>query len=148
MPLLFTEASKLSNNKLEAGVIEEIIERDETFALLPFMSITGKAYVYERENAMSTATFLDPNEVVTEDAATFTEVTSRLRILIGDVDVDKFISGTLNDTNDQTAIQIAAKAKAVARKFKQTFADNVVSRKSKRAQSGAGVCAVNAVCHC
>jgi hypothetical protein len=121
MPLLKVEAEKLSNNQLEAGVIEEIIEKDETFALLPFMKVTGKAYVYDRENAIGGADFLDPNDTVNEEASTFTEVTSKLRILIGDVDVDKFLDTTMDDTNDQKAIQIAQKAKGLSRKFKQTF---------------------------
>lgn len=121
MPLLRTEAEKLSNNQLIAGVIEEVIEKDELFALLPFVGVNGKAYVYDRENGLSGADFLDPNDTVPESAATFTEVTAKLRILAGDVDVDKFLQETMSDTNDQKAVQIAAKAKAVARKFKQTL---------------------------
>jgi hypothetical protein len=127
MALLKAEAEKLSNNQLVAGVIEEIIEKDETFALLPFTQVNGKAYVYDRENVLATADFLDPNDTVNEGATTFTEVTSKLRILIGDVDVDKFLQETMSDTNDQKAVQIQFKAKAVARKFKQTMVsgDNV-----------------------
>lgn len=131
MALLRAEAEKLSNNQLVAGVIEEIIERDECFALLPFFGVSGKAYVYDRENVLPGADFLDPNDPVVESAGTFTEVTARLRILAGDVDVDKFLQETMSDTNDQRAIQIAAKAKAVSRKFKQTLAagDAVASPK-------------------
>jgi hypothetical protein len=121
MPLLKVEAEKLSNVQLEAGVIEEIIEKDETFALLPFMQVTGKAYVYDRENVIAGADFLDPNETVNESASTFTEVISKLRILIGDVDVDKFLQETMSDTNDQLSVQLAAKAKGLARKFKETL---------------------------
>lgn len=121
MPLLKVEAEKLSNKQLEAGVIEEIIERDEVFALLPFMGIMGKAYVYNRENGLATADFLDPNETVNESASTFTEVTAYLRILIGDVDVDKFLAATMGDTNDQVAIQVQQKAKALGRIFKNKF---------------------------
>jgi len=122
MALLKVEAEKLSNNMLEAGVIEEIIDKDDLFAVLPFMQVTGKAYVYNRENALSEATFLDPNDAVTEGAATFTEVISYLRILAGDVDVDKFLDATMGDTNNQKAIQLAAKAKGLARKFRRTLA--------------------------
>lgn len=121
MPLLAVEAAKLSNNQLVAGVIEEIIEKDELFAVLPFVGINGKAYVYDRENALASADFLDPNDVVNEGASTFTEVTSKLRVLAGDVDVDKFLQETMSDTNDQRATQIALKAKGVARKFKATL---------------------------
>jgi len=122
MPLLQVEADKLSNNMLVAGVIEEIIEKDELFALLPFVGINGKAYVYDRENTLPDADFLSPNDAVNESAGTFTEVVSKLRILAGDVDVDKFLQETESDTNDQRATQIGMKAKAVGRKFKRTIA--------------------------
>lgn len=122
MPLLSVEAAKLSNNQLVSGVIDQIIERDDLFSILPFMGVNGKAYVYNRENTLSGADWLDPNDAVNESAATFTEVVAKLRILAGDVDVDKFLQATMGDSNDQMAIQIAKKAKAVARKFHQTLA--------------------------
>lgn len=122
MALLKVEAERLSNNQLVAGVIDQIIERDDLFSVLPFVGVNGKAYVYNRENSIGSADFLDPNDPVNESAATFTEVVAKLRILAGDVDVDKFLQSTMGDTNDQMAIQIAKKAKAVAQKFHQTLA--------------------------
>lgn len=122
MALLKAEAEKLSNNQLVAGVIDQIIERDDLFSVLPFVGVNGKAYVYNRENTLGSADFIDPNEAITESAASFTEVVAKLRILAGDVDVDKFLQTTMGDTNDQMAIQIAKKAKAVARAFHQTLA--------------------------
>lgn len=122
MPLLRVEAEKLSNNQLISGVIEEIIQRDDLFAIMPFMGINGKAYVYNRENTLGGADWLDPNDPVNESASTFTEVVAKLRILAGDVDIDKFLQATMGDTNDQMAVQIAKKAKAVARAFHQTLA--------------------------
>lgn len=121
MALLKTEADKLSNNDLVAGVIEEIIDREALFALLPFVKTEGKAYVYNRENALSEAIFVDPNDTITEGAATFTSVTTQLRILAGDVDVDKFLDVTESDTSSQKAIQIAQKAKGIARAFKRAL---------------------------
>lgn len=122
MPLLKTEAEKLSNNQLIAGVIDEIIERDDLFAVLPFIGTNSKAYVYHQENTIGSADWLDPNDAVNESAATFTEVVAKLRIIAGDVDVDKFLQSTMGDTNDQMAIQIAKKAKAVAREFHRILA--------------------------
>lgn len=122
MALLLAEAQKLSNNELELGVVEEIIDKEDLFAILPFTGVSGKAYVYNREATLSEADFLDANATVNEGAATFTQVTTTLRILIGDVDVDKFIDGTMNDTNNQKAIQIASKAKGLVRKFRRTLA--------------------------
>lgn len=131
MPLLKVEAERLSNNQLISGVIDEIIERDDLFAVLPFAPVNGKAYVYNRENALGGADFLDPNDPVNESAATFTEVVAKLRILAGDVDVDKFLQATMGDTNDQMAIQVAKKAKAVARKFHQTLANGDTAADAK-----------------
>jgi len=58
MPLLVAEAAKLSLEQLERGVIEMIIDKDELFALVPFMHVNGKSYVYNRENTLSEADFL------------------------------------------------------------------------------------------
>lgn len=123
MALLRVEAEKLSNNDLVAGVIEEIIDKEDLFAVLPFKRTEGKAYVYNRENALSEGDFIDPvNDTVPEGAATFTEVTAKLRVLAGDVDVDKFLAGTMSDTSNQKATQLALKAKALARKYRRTLA--------------------------
>lgn len=134
MPLLRTVAGTLTNNDLVAGVIEEIIDRDQLFAQLPFTRVDGKAYVYNREadtswdhanvdtldNSIEPA-FTDVGTAIAESAAKFTEITTNLRTLIGDVDVDKFLQATHSNTNDQRAIQIAQKAKAIARKFRRTL---------------------------
>jgi len=121
MPLLKLEAEKLSNNDLLRGVIEEVIDREDLFSILPFTKTEGKAYVYNRENGVVEATFLDPNDIVPEGAATFTEVVTKVRILAHDVDVDKFLAQTMDDVNDQVAIQLAAKAKGLARKYRKTL---------------------------
>ncbi len=121
MAILLAEAQSLSNNELEVGVVEEIIDKEDLFAVLPFTRVNGKAYVYNRENVLAEGDFLDPNDVVNESHSTFTEVVTKLRILIGDVDVDKFIDGTLSDTNTQKGLQIAQKAKGLGRQFKRTL---------------------------
>lgn len=131
MPLLKAEADKLSNNQMVAGVIDEIIEKDDLFSVLPFVRVNSKAYVYHREDTgaqnninqgSGLPTFLDPNDTVVEGAVPFVEVIARLRILAGDVDVDKFLQEVESDSNDQLAIQIAKKAKAVGRQYHQTLA--------------------------
>lgn len=127
MPLLREEAEKLSNNTLEQGIIETIIDREDLFAVLPFQKVDSKAYVYNREATISEADFIDVNEVIKEGAATFTEHTAKLRILAGDVDVDKFLATTMADTNNQRAIQIRAKVKGIARKFRRTLIEGDTS---------------------
>lgn len=131
MALLRQEAEKLSNNQLISGVIDQIIDRDDLMAVLPFVGVNGKAYVYNRENTLGGAAWLDPNDAISESAATFTEVVAKLRILAGDVDVDKFLQSTMGDTNDQMAVQIAKKAKAVAREFHRTLAKGDATANAK-----------------
>ena len=128
MPLLIAEAQKLSTVDMVRGIVEEIIDVDQTFSLLPFVATEGKAYVYNREGTLAGAHFLLPNLDVPESATTFVEVTATLKILIGDVDVDNFINSTLSDTNSQKSIQIAHKAKAIARKFADTFVNGEAAR--------------------
>lgn len=123
MPLLRAVADKLSENDLVAGVITEIIDRDELFALVPFTKTSGKAYVYNREHPDNLANemsgFIASGDEIEESSADFNTVTSLLKILAGDVDVDKFSMEVESDVNDQLAIQIALKAKYVARKFRE-----------------------------
>ncbi|WEU67479.1 major capsid protein [Xanthomonas phage JGB6] len=45
---------------------------------------------------------------------------TKVRILAHDVDIDKFLAQTMDDTNDQVGIQLAAKAKGLARKYRKT----------------------------
>jgi hypothetical protein len=127
MPLLSAQAAHLSNNQLVSGVIEEIIYRDDLFSVLPFVGVNGKAYVYNQENTLASADFLNPNDPINESASTFNEVVTTLKILAGDVDVDKFLQATQSDTNDQMAIQIAKKAKGLALKFHQQLATGVAA---------------------
>lgn len=153
MPLLRTVAGTLTNNDLVAGVIQEVIDRDQLFAQLPFTRVDGKAYVYNREDVSSwdtitggltsavtptgptittdaygnrTSTQMEPDFTdigtnILEAASKFVEITTNLRTIIGDVDVDKFLQTVYSNTNNQRAIQIAQKAKAIGRKFRKTL---------------------------
>lgn len=132
MPLLREVAEKLSQEEMLRGVIEEIIDRDDLLALLPFSRTEGKALVYIRELTNSEGSFLDVNEVVPEGTSDVEEVVTKLRILAGDVDVDKFIDETMSDKNSQLALQIAMKAKGMARTFRRAVVqgDSTVDTKS------------------
>jgi len=132
MPLLVEEAAKLSETDLQRGVIEEIIDKEDLLAVLPFVRTEGKSYDYVRENTLSEAEFLSPYDPVPEGAATFEEVSTKLRILAGDVDIDKFTAETQSDLNDQVAIQLQGKAKGITRKFRRAVAqgDSTVDPKS------------------
>lgn len=131
MPLLRADAERLSNNHLVSGVIEEIIKRDAIYALLPWVGTNNKAYVYNREDTLPTINFVDPNEAIGEGAPTNSQVTVTLKIMAHNVDIDKFLAGTMNDTNNQVAEALAGAAKAVDMKFRETMIVGDVSANAK-----------------
>jgi hypothetical protein len=131
MPLLVEEAEKLSQEDKARGVIEEIIDDEALFALLPFQHVTDKTFTYVREATLSEGEFLDAYEAVPEGAATFEEVSTKLKVLAGDVDIDKFTASVQSNLNPQIAIQVAAKAKGLGRKYKRTLVNGDTSVNAK-----------------
>lgn len=121
MALSLTESAKLSNDMVQRGVIETILEESPVLQMMPFETIEGNSYKYNRELDLGGAQFFAVNAVWTEGTATFTQVTASLAILGGDADVDNFIQRVRSNIQDQRAVQTALKAKSVARKFEQTF---------------------------
>ncbi len=121
MPLLLSEAAKLATDVLQRGVIETIIKDSPILQVLPFMTIEGNSYKYTQENTLGSADFYAVNATWTESAATFTQQAATLAILGGDADVDNFIQRTASNVQDQRAIQVAKKAKAVAHQFETAF---------------------------
>lgn len=127
------ESAKLAQDELVAGVIENIITVNQMFAVLPFDGIEGNSLKYNRENALGgvgiagVGTVFDdatdrnpiPGETAGQKAAaTFTEVFSGLTTISGDAEVNGLIQATRSgDGNDQTAVQIASKAKHCGRVY-------------------------------
>ncbi len=117
MALTLTEAAKLSNDMLQRGVIETIVKESPILAHLPFLTVEGNSYRYNQESTLGSVGWYAVGDTWDESAATFVQQTANLTILGGDVDVDNFINQTRSNVNDQKAIQIAKKAKAVAQEF-------------------------------
>jgi hypothetical protein len=113
------ESAKLAQDELVAGVIENIITVNRMFDVLPFDSIDGNSLAYNRENALGDVQMLGVGGTVTaKAAATFTKVNSNLTTIIGDAEVNGLIQATRSgDGNDQTAVQIASKAKSAGRQY-------------------------------
>lgn len=116
------ESAKLSQNQLLAGVIENIVTVNPIYEMMPFMGIEGNALAYNRELAIGDSQFLGVGGTITaKAAATFTPVTSSLTTLIGDAEVNGLIQATRSDYADQTAVQVASKAKSIARKYQDAL---------------------------
>lgn len=113
------ESAKLALDDLVAGVIENVITVNRMYEMIPFDGIAGNALAYNRENALGDVQVAGVDTTITAKApATFTKVTSELTTIIGDAEVNGLIQATRSsDGNDQTAIQVASKAKSCGRKF-------------------------------
>lgn len=129
------ESAKLAQNDFTAGVIENVITVDKFYQVLPFMAIQGNALQYTRENALGPVATTgvgnsdgvigagasgtnQTERLAAKNAATFTSVTASLTTIMGDAEVNGMVQATRSgDGNDQTAIQIASKAKSSGRKF-------------------------------
>lgn len=116
------ESAKLSLNQLVAGVIENIVSVNPMYEVMPFMGIDGNALAYNRELAIGDTQFVGVGGAITaKAAATFTAVTSSLTTIVGDAEVNGLIQATRSNFTDQTAVQVASKAKSVARRYQDTM---------------------------
>lgn len=117
------ESAKLAQDELVAGVIENIITVNRMFDVLPFDSIEGNSLKYNRENVLGDVILGTVGTTFSgagagKGAATFSSVTSSLTTIMGDAEVNGLIQATRSgDGTDQTATQIASKAKSAGRKF-------------------------------
>lgn len=121
MALTLTEAAKLSNDIVLRGVIETIVKDSPVLQVLPFIDVNGNAVTYNRENAMASASWFDVGDTWTESTPTFTQVTTSLKILGGDADVDQYLARTRSNVQDIEAAVIELKAKAVRDAFESAF---------------------------
>lgn len=121
MAMTKAEAAKLTQDLLLRGVIETVVKESRLLQLLPFMEVTGTAVTYNREATMPPAQFYDVGDIWAEATPTFTPVTTALKIMGGDADVDNFLQATYADPNDVEAETIASRAKAVAHLFSDGF---------------------------
>ncbi len=121
MALTLTEAAKLSNDVLLAGVVETIIKDSPVLQRLPFVEIVGNGLTYNREATAPTAGFFDVGDSWTESTPTFTQLTANLKIMGGDADIDNFLLATRSNIQDLETSVVQLKAKAVRQLFEQTF---------------------------
>jgi len=131
MALTLAEAAKLSNDILLTGVIETVIQDSPVLQVLPFIEIVGNGLTYNRENAAATAAFYDVGDTWTESTPTFTQITATLKILGGDADIDNFLMSTRSNLQDLEAAIVQLKARALQRKFEDTFVNGDTSVDTK-----------------
>ena len=121
MALTLDEASKLSNDILLQGVVETIVKDSPILQELPFIEIVGNGLTYNQEKTLPSIDFYDVGDTWAESTPTFEQITANLKIMGGDADVDNFLKATRSNLQDLEAAVIELKAKALRRKFEETF---------------------------
>jgi HK97 family phage major capsid protein len=141
MALTLAESAKLGTDMVRAGVIETIIKEEHVLDALPFIEVVGNNVVYNRLNTEPTISFFNVGDTWTESTPDFTQVSVQLKILGGDADVDNFIRASRHNVQDIEAAVIQQKAKALARKWADTFVNGDVSVDAKSFDGIDKICA-------
>jgi len=118
MALTLVESAKIALGKnlvAEAAMMELYAQNSDILLNLPFDTISGNAYSFNREKILPRAEYRAVNEAYTEGTGQLENVTERLCIAGGDLDVDKFIIDTSG--MDQRAVQETLKVKAISLKL-------------------------------
>ena len=123
MPALsLVEASKLAANEgkfLRASVIAMFAQASDILMAMPFKTIQGNAYQYNREGVLPSVAFRGVNESYTASTGIINQLVEALRICGGDLDVDAFILSTQGD--DVRSAHESLKVKALAAELTRVF---------------------------
>ena len=117
-----TQAQKVVDSELLAGVVEEIIKEGYLVNKFPVTQIDTQDLTYNRESTLPTAQFYDINEELTSQAVvTYTQETVSLKRCIGQYDLDRFIIRTYRDPNDMEAMAVSQARKGVGNFLEEKF---------------------------
>lgn len=113
MALTILEAARIAANNGEdkkAGVLMTFAETSPLLAAMPIVNIAGNSYAYVRESVLPGIAFRAVNGSYTESAGATAQISEPLKLIGGDLDVDKF----LVQTNGAQVRSIHERMKATA----------------------------------
>ncbi|MCY1042719.1 hypothetical protein OV208_15450 [Corallococcus sp. bb12-1] len=120
--ITLVESAKLCKDDLLAGVVETIITTDRLYERLPFDELEGNSHTWNKESVLGDVQVLGVGGTITaKNPATVEQSTATLTRIIGDAEVDGLIQATRSNVNDQRTYQVASKAKAAGRRFRNMF---------------------------
>ena len=115
------QSARMTNDVLQAGVIEVLATESKLLQLLPFMNVQGSGYTYNIEKNLGNAQFRKVNDGYTYGAIETIPVTERIVILGDEAIVDTYQIAVESDVNNLMAIEVALRTKAIAHKFEKCF---------------------------
>lgn len=129
--LTLTDAGYLSNDLLVRGIVLNVANFDPVLGgvndaggvprALPFVTINNKQYTWNRENARGSASWQQPNAVLTGEAATFSTTNVTPKYIYRQVEVPLPYQIGYGDTEDQEAQQLLEASRGITDAFMSAF---------------------------
>lgn len=119
--MTLADSLQLTQDSLQAGVIQTLATESKILAVLPFMSIQGSGYSYNVETELSDTQFRAVGEAITAGHAAWETRTEALKILGDEAIIDTFQKATYGNVTELMALEVGLKTKAIAHKFEKTF---------------------------
>lgn len=98
MAVTFAQAAALETDPVRRGAIETALRVSLVWDRMPFESIEGNAYAYDKDKVLPGTGFRTVNEAYVESTGVINQDVERLTILGGDADVDNFIETTMQSS--------------------------------------------------
>lgn len=98
MAVTLAQAAALETGPVRKGALETASRVSRVWDRLPFESIEGSAYTYDKDKVLPGTGFRTVNEAYVESTGVINQDTERLVILGGDADVDQFIEKTMQSS--------------------------------------------------
>lgn len=115
------EAQKLGLDDKQSGIAETIVTVAPGLGLMPFSTVSGNAFAFNRELTLVDGQLIAADGTVTDSSAmTNTPVTVNLKGISGQSDINKMhLAMNIGEDvgNDLRAVHVASAAKGVSRKF-------------------------------
>jgi hypothetical protein len=121
--LTMLEAAKVIDNPLQSGIVEIFAANNPVLERLPFISIQGNAFRYNREGSLPGIAFRGINESYTESTGVINPQSEHLVICGGDSDFDVALVKMGAGSPDVRAAYDAMKAKSLTLTWLKTFFD-------------------------
>ena len=119
--ITLTQSANLTNDQLQAGVVQTMATESKLLAVLPFLTVEGHGYSYNVEKSLAGVAFRAVNTQYNTTAPETERKTEYLAILGGEAVVDSFQMEVHSNINDLMAVEVALTAKAIAHKYEKTF---------------------------
>lgn len=94
LTLIQASEQALGADEVKRAAIIELFARPDLMRVMPFMDITGGAYAYIQEGQLSAVAFRGINESYSSSVGVINPQVERLRIVGGELDVDKALIKT------------------------------------------------------